>query len=56
MCPRCEQSPHAMSSFVLFHVQVWDYMPQTLQTEEVSKSSYALLGASGVLSLGLAMV
>ncbi|CAM9773909.1 unnamed protein product, partial [Sphacelaria rigidula] len=35
---------------------VWDYMPQTLQTEEVSKSSYALLGASGVLSLGLAMV
>lgn len=35
---------------------VWDYMPQTLQNADVAKASYALFGASGVLSLGLAIV
>ena len=36
--------------------KVWDYMPQTLQTEGVAKTSYALLGGSGAISLGLAMM
>eukprot|EP00903_Cladosiphon_okamuranus_P020620 g18930.t1 len=35
---------------------VWDYMPETLQTEGVAKTSYALLGASGAISLGLAAI
>ncbi|CAM9853565.1 unnamed protein product [Ectocarpus fasciculatus] len=35
---------------------VWDYMPETLQTAGVSKTSYALLGVSGAVSLGLAAV
>lgn len=36
--------------------QVWDYMPETLQTAGVAKTSYALLGVSGAVSLGLAAV
>ncbi|CAN0190407.1 unnamed protein product [Ectocarpus sp. 12 AP-2014] len=35
---------------------VWDYMPETLQTAGVAKTSYALLGVSGAVSLGLAAV
>ncbi|CAN0412533.1 unnamed protein product [Pylaiella littoralis] len=35
---------------------VWDYVPDTLQTAGVAKTSYALLGASGAISLGLAVV
>lgn len=36
--------------------QVWDYVPETLQTDGVAKTSYALLGASGAISLGLAAI
>lgn len=36
--------------------KVWDYMPDTLQTAGVAKTSYALLGASSAISLGLAAI
>mmetsp|Transcript_17215 Transcript_17215/g.47686 ORF Transcript_17215/g.47686 Transcript_17215/m.47686 type:complete len:188 (-) Transcript_17215:147-710(-) len=32
---------------------MWDNMPDKLTTEQVEQSSYVLLGASGVVSLGL---
>lgn len=35
---------------------VWDYVPETLQTTGVAKTSYALLGVSGAITLGLAAV
>ncbi|CAM9213652.1 unnamed protein product [Hapterophycus canaliculatus] len=35
---------------------VWDYVPETLQTAGVAKTSYALLGMSGALSIGLAAI
>jgi succinate dehydrogenase/fumarate reductase cytochrome b subunit len=35
---------------------VWDYMPDTVQNDAVEKSSYALLGVSGLASLGLVFI
>ncbi|CAM9711713.1 unnamed protein product, partial [Ascophyllum nodosum] len=35
---------------------VWDYMPETLQNSGVKKTSYALFGLSGVITLGLMAV
>lgn len=43
-----------LSAFSPF--EVWDYVPETLQTAGVAKTSYALLGVSSAISLGLAAV
>lgn len=64
ICPRCvtfvntARNACVFSRFfgLRFADQVWDYMPETLQTEGVAKASYALLGVSGAISLGLAAV
>lgn len=39
-----------------YNAKVWDYVPETLQTAGVAKTSYALLGVSSAVSLGLAAV
>ncbi|CAN0108920.1 unnamed protein product [Ectocarpus sp. 13 AM-2016] len=50
-------SVHAiLMGMLIVPQQVWDYMPETLQTAGVAKTSYALLGVSGAVSLGLAAV